>query len=157
MKAIYKFLASGLGSGYVPFAPGTAGALVGSLLLWGLHFLWPEKLSGQAIQGQWILPLLSVIIFFTGVVASNALEPEWGHDASKIVIDEIVGVWVAMWFVPFSIQNLALAFILFRVFDIWKPLFIRKMERLKGGWGIMLDDVLAGVFANLILQLISRW
>jgi len=157
MKRIYKFLATGFGSGYVPFAPGTAGALVGSLILWGLHYLWQRNFSGQVISGQWLLVLLTLIFFFAGVVAGNALEPEWGHDPSKIVIDEIVGLWVAMWFVPFSIQNMALAFLLFRVFDIWKPLFIRKMERFEGGWGVMLDDVMAGVFANLILQLISRW
>jgi len=157
MKRIYKFLATGFGSGYAPFAPGTAGALVGCLILCGLHYLWQEEFSGQAIQGQWMLILLTGIFFFAGVAAGNVLEPEWGHDPSKIVIDEIVGLWVTMWLVPFSIQNLALAFILFRILDIWKPFFIRKMERFKGGWGVMLDDVLAGVFANLILQLISRW
>lgn len=80
------------------------------------------------------------------------MEAEWGHDPSKVVVDEIVGVWIAMLFVPFSLLNLFLAFGLFRVFDIWKPLGIRRMEKLKGGWGVMMDDVLAGIYSLMVMH-----
>jgi phosphatidylglycerophosphatase A len=82
------------------------------------------------------------------------LEPEWGHDPQKIVIDEIIGFWIAMIAVPYTAWTLFAGFVLFRIFDIWKPLGIRKMEKFKGGWGVMLDDVLAGIYANIVLQVL---
>lgn len=100
---------------------------------------------------QWLL-LLIIPFFFLGVQSANRLEAVWGSDPSRIVIDEMVGVWIAMLGVPFSITNLALAFVLFRIFDIWKPLGIRKMEDFKSGWGVMMDDVLAGIYALILLH-----
>ena len=100
---------------------------------------------------MWLLPLIG-FFFFLGVAAAAKVEPVWGHDPSKVVLDEMVGVWIAMLGVPFSLLNLALAFVLFRVFDIWKPLGIRRMESLPGGWGVMVDDALAGVYACLLLH-----
>ncbi len=145
-----KFVASGFGSGYSPIAPGTAGALVGCLMLWGLQHFFPSFFSGEmAWAGLWALIL---VFFFLGVKSANELESEWGHDASRIVVDEMVGVWIAMLFVPFSMLNLTVAFVLFRIFDIWKPLGIRQMEKLKGGWGVMMDDVLAGVYALVLMH-----
>ena len=70
------------------------------------------------------------------------------------MIDEVAGFFVALLFIPFSILNLFSAFVLFRLFDIWKPLFIKEFEKLPGGLGITLDDVAAGVVANLCLQII---
>jgi phosphatidylglycerophosphatase A len=148
----WKTIATGFGSGYSPVAPGTAGALVGCLVLWGLQVLLPGSFSGGWQQAHNLL-ILTALFFFLGVKASDKLKAEWGHDPSKIVVDEMVGVWVAMLGVPFSLTNLALAFGLFRLFDIWKPLGIRRMERLHGGWGVMTDDVLAGVYANVCLQI----
>jgi phosphatidylglycerophosphatase A len=148
----WKIIATGFGSGYSPVAPGTAGALVACGLLWTLTVVFPHQFSGG-----WLFPHLLVLIavfFFLGVKSAGVLEKEWGHDPSKIVVDEMVGVWIAMVGVPFSLVNLALAFVLFRVFDIWKPLGIRRMERLGGGWGVMMDDVLAGVYALATLHLI---
>ncbi len=119
-------------------------------LLWALTVVFPHQFSGH-----WLLPHLLVLIavfFFLGVKSASVLEKEWGHDPSKIVVDEMVGVWIAMLGVPFSLVNLALAFVLFRVFDIWKPFGIRKMERLGGGWGVMMDDVLAGVYSAVMLH-----
>lgn len=151
MKVFWKIIATGFGSGYSPLAPGTAGALVACGMLLGLHAVLPGQFSGGWPQVHWLL-LLTAIFFFLGVKSANVLEKEWGHDPSRIVVDEMVGVWIAMLGVPFSGANLALAFILFRVFDIWKPLGIKKMERLKGGWGVMMDDVLAGVYSALLVH-----
>ncbi len=147
----WKIIASGFGSGYSPFAPGTAGALVGCLMLWIFQHFFPYYFSGEM---AWVgLSTLILVFFFLGVKASDELEAEWGHDPSRIVVDEMVGVWIAMLFVPFTVLNLTIAFILFRIFDIWKPLGIRQMENLKGGWGVMMDDVLAGVYSLMVMHL----
>ena len=147
----WKFIATGFGSGYSPVAPGTTGALVACGILGGLYTIFPGQFSGGWQQAYGLL-LLTAIFFFLGVKAANELEKEWGHDPSKIVVDEMAGVWIAMLGIPFSWTNLALAFVLFRVFDIWKPLGIRQMERLNGGWGVMMDDVLAGIYSALVLH-----
>ncbi len=153
MQFFYKFIATAFGSGYSPLAPGTAGAAVGVLMLWGMSEAWPRQFSGGWPQAHWLLVAI-LVFFFLGVVASQKLEPEWGHDPSRITVDELVGVWVAMLGVPVNWLNLLLAFGLFRLFDIWKPLGIRKLEKLPGGWGVMLDDVAAGVVAGICLHLI---
>ena len=147
----WKIIASGFGSGYSPVAPGTAGALLAALVLWALHGFFQVPFDGGWSQTMWLLPLIG-FFFFLGVAAAAKVEPVWGHDPSKVVLDEMVGVWIAMLGVPFSLLNLALAFVLFRVFDIWKPLGIRRMESLPGGWGVMVDDALAGVYACLLLH-----
>ncbi|MEL6867415.1 MAG: phosphatidylglycerophosphatase A, partial [Bacteroidota bacterium] len=74
-------------------------------------------------------------------------------DPSKVVIDEMAGMWISLLWLPFSPLLLLLAFLLFRAFDIGKPFYIRQMEKLPSGWGIMMDDVLAGVYTNLLLQI----
>ena len=145
MKLRYKLIATGLGLGYIPKAPGTMGALGGCMvaLLLNQYTIWPNEL----------LFLLIVIFFLSGVYCSNKLEPVWGKDPSKIVIDEVVGMWISLWALPTGWIYILAAFILFRFFDIYKPLFIRKLEKLKGGWGVMMDDVLAGIYTNLVIQL----
>jgi len=150
MKYIHILIATTFGAGFSPVAPGTAGAIVGGAFLWLFHQLewfptYPNPL---------VFIVLIVIVALLGIYATNKLEQEWGKDPSKVVIDELVGVWIAMVFVPFSWLNLLLAFGLFRFFDIAKPLGVRKMEQFKGGVGVMADDVLAGIYANLALQLI---
>lgn len=153
MNFIWKTFATGFGSGYSPVAPGTAGAIVACAILYISEIFFPELFLSKT---TFFFPLLILTLIFLviGILAANALEKEWGHDASKIVIDEMVGVWIAMLFIPYSLLNLFLAFLFFRIFDIWKPLGIRKMEQFKGGWGVMFDDVLAGIYANILLQLI---
>lgn len=89
-----------------------------------------------------------------GIFVTDKLTDEWGKDPSKVVIDEVIGMWITMIFIPFSWTNLLFGFILFRFFDIAKPLGVRKMENLKGGTGVMMDDVLAGIYANIVLQVI---
>lgn len=146
-------MATGFGSGYSPVAPGTAGAIVGCLMFYVLHVFFPNYFPGAGLDAVYFLGII-VLFLLIGVRASYILEPEWGEDPSKIVIDEIVGMWITLLFVPFSLLNLFLAFVLFRLFDIYKPLYIRKAESMGNGWGVMMDDVFAGIYANLCLQLI---
>ena len=144
-------MSTGFGSGYSPIAPGTAGTVVGCLMFFVLNYFFPQYFPGAGLDSIYFIGL-TLVFLIIGVKASAYLEKEWGEDPQKIVIDEIVGVWVTLLFVPYSLVNLLLAFVLFRLFDIFKPLYIRKFESMKNGWGVMMDDVAAGVYANLCLQ-----
>ena len=128
--------------GYIPLASGTFGtafAVLPYLLLRGNMLIY--------------LPA-TVLLFFAGVFASTEAEKLLGEkDPHKVVIDELVGFLVTMAFVPAGIPYIIAGFCLFRLFDIWKPYPIRGLQALPGGWGIMIDDVLAGVYANLVLQI----
>jgi len=128
--------------GYIPFAPGTFGSLVGLLFVWLLR---PD-----------IYQLLIIFIagFFIGLLSSHIFEKDTGlKDNRKIVIDEFVGYIASVLFLPLTIDYLFSAFVLFRLLDILKPPPIRNVEmRLEGGLGVMVDDLIAGVFVNIILQ-----
>ena len=144
-KRAALFLSTGGLAGYVPFAPGTVGTLWGVPLFYGLEGLDPL---------QWTALLLVTVIF--AVAISNEAEKHLQRkDPKEIVIDEIAGYGVATAFLPFTALNVILAFILFRFFDILKPFPIRWIEkRFPGGWGIVLDDCVAGILANIALQVI---
>lgn len=153
VSKIHKFIATGFGSGYCPFAPGTAGAAL-AVILWYIASLFT---SSMCLAG---ITFLCVIVFtWCGIIASSAVEQIWGKDPSKVVIDEMVGVWIPLLAVPdndYKYGYALAAFILFRLFDIFKPLGIRQMENFKGGVGIMMDDILSGIY-SLILLLIVRY
>ncbi|WP_066435410.1 phosphatidylglycerophosphatase A [Chryseobacterium sp. CCH4-E10] len=101
------------------------------------------------------LQIFSVgVIFFIGVWSSNKLEEQWGKDSNKIVIDEVLGMMVSLLFLPISIKVILTGFFLFRFFDITKVLGIKKSENLPKGWGVMTDDLCAGIYANLIMQIL---
>jgi phosphatidylglycerophosphatase A len=156
MKNFYKFMASGFGVGWLPVAPGTWGAAEAILLL--VPFMWFDipPLSADKAGSVFTLFLSLLIILFTwiGVKSVDYLQKEWGEDPKQVVIDEMIGVWIAILGLPLNGFNLIAGFILFRFFDIAKPLGIRQLESIEGGWGVMLDDVLAGVYANVVLQII---
>jgi phosphatidylglycerophosphatase A len=135
-----------MGLGYIPLAPGTFGALGG--LICGCIVKYYTEFPNE------ILTFIIILFFISGVYCANKLIPEWGKDPSRIVIDEVVGMWIAMLFIPLNFISILASFIFFRLFDIFKPLFIRKAENIKGGWGVMLDDVVAGVYANILTQLV---
>jgi len=82
------------------------------------------------------------------------MEAKWGKDSYRIVIDEVAGMCLSLLFIPVRWQYMVIGLLLFRFFDIAKPLYIRKMEQLHGGWGVMMDDMLAGLYSNLALQVI---
>jgi phosphatidylglycerophosphatase A len=142
---MYKLLATGFGIGYVGKGGGTIAAAV-CCVAW--------YIGGDAGRLS-ILITLSVIGL--GVWCASKVEPEWGIDSSRVVIDEIAGMGVSMLLLPVTVPYLVTGFVLFRFFDIVKPMFIRRLEALPGGWGVMMDDVAAGLYTNLILQLIFHF
>ncbi|MEE8341509.1 MAG: phosphatidylglycerophosphatase A [Candidatus Neomarinimicrobiota bacterium] len=131
--------------GYLPMAPGTWGSLV-AFAVW---FIIIELTSTVTFI------VAIIIIFILGVYTSSITEKHLSKkDPSVIVIDEWVGQWIALLFLPKSILWGFCAFLLFRLFDIWKPFPIKTLDNMPRGWGIMLDDVLAGVYALLVLNII---
>jgi len=143
-KKIIYFLATGFGSGLSPFIPGTAGSLLGL----ALFILIPIS--------SWYWLIISILTFFIGIRVSTFVENEKGKDPGIVVIDEFVGQWIALLFLPRTLFVYIAAFILFRFLDIVKPYPANKFEQLKSGTGIMLDDVIAGFYANLIMQIVVR-
>jgi phosphatidylglycerophosphatase A len=96
----------------------------------------------------------AVFITLLGVYVGNRVDAIWGKDSSKVVIDEVAGMAITLLFVPCNIMLMLIGLFLFRFFDIVKPLGIRKMENLPKGWGVMADDVLAGIYSLFVMQLI---
>ena len=147
IKIFHKTVATVFGLGMAPFAPGTFGALGAVLFLYLLHWFnisWNVQLAIPLILGSTLL----------GVWSSHNVIEDWGDDPSRVVIDEFAGLLMGMLVIPFSHLNVWLAFVLFRFFDILKPLGIRLIDtRLKGAWGIMLDDILAGFYTLICLYL----
>jgi phosphatidylglycerophosphatase A len=142
---IILFIAQGAYSGRAPVAPGTAGTLVGILLY----------LLVRDLGGLWYGAVCAAVIVI-GIWAAGQADRMFGaKDHSTIVIDEIAGYLVAMLLVPGTWQYIAAAFFLFRAFDIVKPFPLRRLEHLPGGLGVMLDDIGAGVYTNVVLQVAS--
>jgi phosphatidylglycerophosphatase A len=139
-----KLIASILGIGYAK-GGGTLAAIVTCPLIW---VIWQSN-----IYPSYLLFIVTVFITFLGIYVGNKVEPEWGKDSYRVVIDEVAGMLVTMLFLPANLYLLLAGLVLFRFFDILKPLGIRKMEALPGGTGVMMDDVLAGVYGNIILQI----
>jgi phosphatidylglycerophosphatase A len=140
-EKIIKLLAAGFGSGLSPFAPGTMGTLVGiPVCLVCLPLTWP-------VRFLFVIVLSALAIFVSGraeTIYSN-------KDDQRIVIDEIAGFQVAMLPVAITGLNICTAFVLFRIFDIWKPFPIRNLQNLPGGWGVVIDDIAAGIYAGVIM------
>ena len=138
------FLATGFFIGTVPFAPGTFGSIVGLPIVFLLSRL------NLLLSISFIL----LFIFFAVGIASAAEKILNQKDPAKIVIDEMAGLMVTFTGLPFNLTTAIAGFIIFRAFDILKPFPIRTLERkLAGGTGVVFDDVLAGIYANLILRL----
>jgi phosphatidylglycerophosphatase A len=150
-----KFLAGFFGLGYSPIAPGTAGAAggVGGYLL--LRYFFPGFVP-ESWAGLGIGYLLFLAIFFlVGVQAATRAEREWRQrDDHRIVIDEAFSVFITFLALPVSPLLLAAGFILNRFFDVAKPFPARRLEKIPAGWGVMLDDLLAGIYSRLALALL---
>jgi phosphatidylglycerophosphatase A len=136
--------------GYLPKAPGTWASAVTAIIL---YFVWPPK---------WYIQFLLILaIYLFGVWAAGRAEQYLGHDARKIVIDEVVGQMTALFMAPHFGLAYILGFLLFRIFDIIKPPPARQWESLRGGFGVVADDMAAGVYAAIILNfslaLLNRW
>ncbi|MBD3274256.1 MAG: phosphatidylglycerophosphatase A [Candidatus Marinimicrobia bacterium] len=142
----HLFLATFAGTGYIPLAPGSWGSLFGAILFW---FLAPYP--------TWMLILITGIVFFLGVWSSTYIENTTNTtDPGMIVIDEVAGMWFVLLFVPQSFVHYLYAFILFRIFDVLKPPPASQLQSVHKGWGVMLDDIAAGVYA-VLLMLIGMW
>lgn len=144
----HNLIASGFGSGYSPIAPGTAGALLAMLIWWGYASLFDDYYL--TLQCTFALVL---IFTFLGIWSSGISEKYWGKDPSRVVIDEMVGTWIALLAVPADnyIGYMLAAFLLFRFFDILKPLGIKQAEKLPSGYGIMADDILSGIYGTIVI------
>ena len=144
LGSVDGFLAFGLGSGLSPFAPGTMGTLV------AIPFIFP--LRGLGVGGFW---LALILLFLLGVWLCGRVSQKLGmHDHGGIVWDEWVGFWLTAAFIPLTWPWLLAAFVLFRIFDILKPWPIRQLDKkVGGGFGIMIDDVVAALYSLLLLAM----
>ena len=136
------FVASLGGVGRFPIAPATLGSALGV----GLYLLLP---ADAAVQLASIACVAALGVWSAGICASAAHD----EDPAYVVIDEVAGVWIACFLLPASLPKLAAAFVVFRVFDIGKWFPMRQLERLPGGWGIVADDLAAGLLTRLLLLL----
>ena len=150
-RAAY-LIATGAGVGFAPVAPGTFGAIEALAI-----FIATSALMANNPRAHlWLLIALNVIIFAIGVwSAGRACHISNLEDPSQVVIDEVSGQLIALTPVALapSVAGVIIAFVLFRLFDIFKPYPIRKLERLRAGWGVMSDDALAGIYAAALVGL----
>lgn len=144
MIQLHKWFAGCLGIGQVK-GGGTITAILCCIAWW-----WLKK---AGVEDN-ILLIITSLVTVLGIWSASMVEPSWGKDSSKVVIDEAAGMLISLLFIPVTLVNVLVALVLFRFFDILKPLFIRRMEGLPGGWGVMADDVLAGIYSNIVLQLL---
>jgi phosphatidylglycerophosphatase A len=145
LNKLFLFIATGFGVGYSPIAPGTLGTLVAILVYYFLSEISPPLYEITLIG----------FLFLSVWVSGNAETFFKKKDDQRIVIDEIMGFLITMLWVPKTIRFVIIGFFLFRFFDILKPFPIRRLEKgFKGGFGVVLDDVVAGVYANIVLRLI---
>jgi phosphatidylglycerophosphatase A len=145
MNRFFLLIATGFGVGYSPIAPGTLGTLVAIPIYYFLSEI-PSPLYEITLIG---------FLFLSVWISENTERFFRRKDDQRIVIDEIIGFLITMLWVPKTVPFIIVGFFLFRFFDILKPFPIRRLEKgLKGGYGVVLDDVVAGVYANIILHLV---
>jgi phosphatidylglycerophosphatase A len=140
---LVKAFASGLFSGYSPVASGTVGSLVGL----AIYFI-------PGFEQPYYIMSASVIVFLAGIRAADIMELRYGHDPAEVTIDEVLGMWFALFLLPKSIVVAATGFLVFRILDILKPFPAKKFDEAKGGFGIMMDDVVVAFYSNLILHVV---
>lgn len=145
MGRLGVIFATGLGVGYFPKMPGTIGTLWGVLLF----YLLRDLSLGPSL-------VFTLLLFgFSWIMIYFAEQRFMSHDSSKIVLDEVVGYWVSVFALPFSWPVAALSFVFFRLFDIWKPWPILQVDRrVPGAFGVILDDLVAGVYALICLRIL---
>ncbi|MFA6084563.1 phosphatidylglycerophosphatase A [Mucilaginibacter sp.] len=139
-----KAIASVFGIGYIK-GGGTIAAMITCAVL---YLFWQQAWFVNPLY----LLAATILIIILGIYTGNKVEPAWGKDSSRVVIDEVAGMLVTMLFIPPNAYFLLGGLVLFRFFDILKPLYIRRMEAFPGGTGVMMDDILAGVYSNVLLQ-----
>jgi len=149
MNKFSEYLSTLFGIGYFPKAPGTAGTLFAAIV----YFVLPDHWFFS-----WQNSIFALIIILIGSVISvffiSKAEVGLGHDNGKIVLDEFWGYFITILFLPKTLIVIIIAFILFRIFDILKPEPVNVLQKLPGGWGVMADDIMAGIYANIVIQIL---
>ncbi|MGA7722622.1 MAG: phosphatidylglycerophosphatase A [Ignavibacteriaceae bacterium] len=143
INLIEKFIGSGFYTGFIPFASGTFGSIAALLIYYIPGFSNPQV-------------IIPAIIIFTlyGIYIGTKFEKVYGEDPAECTIDEVVGMWITLLLIPKTIVISLTGFLIWRLLDIIKPFPARQAEKLNGGLGIMLDDVIAGVYSLIILHFI---
>ncbi|MCM1522688.1 MAG: phosphatidylglycerophosphatase A [Muribaculaceae bacterium] len=153
----HEVLSTGLYTGLIPGAPGTYAAFM-ALIIWYLLYIWLSPMALTIVTAA-----LTVAVTIVGAWTSEVMEKYWGPDPRAVVIDEYVGTWIPCLIAPCAAPNeewtwlmAFLGFAFFRIIDITKPLGCRKVEqKFPGGWGVMLDDVLAGIYSLILVAVIK--
>lgn len=143
LNLIEKIIGSGIFTGYAPFASGTFGSLAAVII-----YLIPGA------ENPTILLVLIAVFTVLGAQIGSKFESIYGKDPKECTIDEFVGTWITLLFLPKNLLYLAGAFIIWRIFDIMKPFPAYLAEKIKGGWGIMFDDIIAGIYSFIVVQII---
>jgi phosphatidylglycerophosphatase A len=150
MRSGAFLIATWFGCGYVPVAPGTAGSLGGLLIAIALY-----EYGGY---GRWTLLFLTAILLAPGIWSASVVARETNRtDPQIVVVDEVIGQWITLaGAATFNWKTWIAAFVLFRLLDMWKPAPARQLENLHGGWGIVADDVMAGLYGALAIFVLDR-
>ncbi len=143
ISLIEKILGSGLYTGYLPKASGTLGSLAALII-----YLIP------GFENPSIMIFMISLFILIGVPIAQKFETLYGKDPKECTIDEFVGTWISLLFVPKKIWWLLIAFFIWRAMDIIKPFPARRLEKIKGGWGVLLDDILAGIYSFVSIHFI---
>ncbi len=142
-------IGTGLGSGFFPWGPGTAGAILATAI-WYVLWMYLSPFTLVVVTAALIL-----IFTLLGTWATSKLTPYWGDDPHRVVVDEMVGVWIPLLLATSGLTAL-LSLLLFRFFDILKPLGIRAIDRKKGAFWVMFDDIIAGIYSAIVLFVIVQ-
>lgn len=140
-----KIIGSGFFTGYIPIASGTFGSAAALLI----YFI-------PGFENLYVIIPVTVLTFGIGVYISNKFEKVYGKDPAECTVDEVVGTWIALILLPKTIGIALTSFFIWRILDIIKPPPARQSERLKGGWGIMMDDVISGFYTLIIMHIIIK-
>jgi len=141
MNILIRVIATGCYTGYVPKAPGTAGSALAVLIIWAMAPISPLYYL-----------MITALLIPIGIWTAGRAEQEFGHDAGPIVIDEIIGIFITCALLPHTPLVFGLGFALFRIMDIAKPYPVNRLQDLPGGLGVVMDDILAAVYAHLVLR-----
>ncbi len=144
MRHVAMFVWTAGYSGLVPIAPGTAGSVVGLVLV----------LGARLFEQLWVEPIAVLVVVAGGVWSANKAEVYYKRkDPGQVVIDEVAGMLLTMLWIDASMAWMAVGFLLFRCFDVVKPFPVNKIEQVSGGWGVIGDDLAAGLYANCTLRI----
>lgn len=147
MIKVHKVIASFFGIGFIGKGGGTIAAVVTCLI-------WLTVPSSDS-SDHWKV-LSTILVCGIGVWSGNVVDAQWGKDSSKVVIDEVAGMMITLLLMPVTLPVIVAGLILFRFYDIAKPLYIRRLEKLPKGIGVMADDILAGIYAHITLWLLLK-